>query len=170
MLRLRGTPACNHPSLVSKDFCNDKDAAEPKAAQDDEDDTEDLAAAFGQLGMSGSKKCRLCQTASVIPLQPLTFSSLVYHSLPAGDDSTYCKECKPLARATEPTSKSSLPAVSAKIKKILDLLKMIGERSEGVEKTIVFSQFTTMLDLIEPFLDAHGIKHVRCSSLRPTVS
>ena len=43
---------------------------------------------------------------------------------------------------------------------------MIDERSEGVEKTIIFSQFTTMLDLIEPFLDAQGIKHVRCSSLR----
>lgn len=31
-----------------------------------------------------------------------------------------------------------------------------------MEKTIIFSQFTTMLDLIELFLDAHGVKHVRC--------
>lgn len=44
----------------------------------------------------------------------------------------------------------------------MDILKTIDERSEGVEKTIIFSQFTTMLDLIEPFLDAHDIKHVRC--------
>ncbi|KAF8452372.1 SNF2 family N-terminal domain-containing protein [Boletus edulis BED1] len=148
LLRLR--QACNHPSLVSKDFHVDRDATEPKATNDDEDDAEDLAAMFGQLGMSGAKKCQLCQT-----------------TLATGDDVTHCRECQPLAKSTEPTSKSKLPPDSAKIRKILEILKKIGERSEGVEKTIIFSQFTTMLDLIEPFLDAHGVKHVRYDGSMP---
>ena len=54
-----------------------------------------------------------------------------------------------------------LPPSSAKIRKILELLEEIEERGEE-EKTIIFSQFTSMLDLIEPFLKAKGIKYVRC--------
>ncbi|KAG8215967.1 putative ATP-dependent helicase, partial [Butyriboletus roseoflavus] len=148
LLRLR--QACNHPSLVSKDYRIDNDAAEPKATKDDEDDAEDLAAMFGQLGMSGAKKCQLCQTV-----------------LPAAVNATHCNECRPLAKTAEPTLNSNLPLESAKIKKILDILKTIDERSEGVEKTIIFSQFTTMLNLIEPFLDAQGIKHVRYDGSMP---
>ena len=44
----------------------------------------------------------------------------------------------------------------------MEILKDIDKRSDGAEKTIIFSQFTSMLNLIEPFLDAEGIKHVRC--------
>ena len=54
-----------------------------------------------------------------------------------------------------------LPPSCAKIRKILELLGDIEERGEG-EKTIIFSQFTSMLDLVEPFLKAEGIKYVRC--------
>ena len=56
---------------------------------------------------------------------------------------------------------TNLPPSSAKIRKILELLGDIEERDEE-EKTIIFSQFTSMLDLIEPFLKAEGIKYVRC--------
>ncbi|KIJ59865.1 hypothetical protein HYDPIDRAFT_117943 [Hydnomerulius pinastri MD-312] len=145
LLRLR--QACNHPSLVQKDYRVDKDAAEPKAAKEDEDDADDLAAMFGQLGMSGGKKCQLCQTA-----------------LPAGNDSTHCKDCSSIVNAV---SDPSLPPESAKIRKILDILRKIDERSDGVEKTIIFSQFTSMLDLIEPFLDKEGVKHVRYDGSMP---
>jgi len=51
---------------------------------------------------------------------------------------------------------------SAKIRMILKLLKDVELRSGGEEKTIVFSQFTSMLDLIQGFLDGAGIKFVRC--------
>jgi SNF2 family DNA or RNA helicase len=54
-----------------------------------------------------------------------------------------------------------LPPSSTKIRKILELLGDIEDRGEG-EKTIIFSQFTSMLDLIEPFLKAEQIKYVRC--------
>ena len=45
---------------------------------------------------------------------------------------------------------------------VLKLLQQIDERSGSEEKTIVFSQFTSMLDLLEPFLRDEGIKYVRC--------
>ena len=47
---------------------------------------------------------------------------------------------------------------------ILKLLKDVEVRSGGEEKTIVFSQFTSMLDLIEGFLKEDGIRFVRCKS------
>ena len=56
---------------------------------------------------------------------------------------------------------SDLPPDSAKIRKILELLGKVDERDDE-EKTIIFSQFTSMLDLIQPFLKAEGIRHVRC--------
>ena len=59
--------ACNHPSLVSKDFSADRDAVEPRAVKEsqDLDDADDLADLFGAMGMSASRKCQLCQTACV---------------------------------------------------------------------------------------------------------
>ena len=51
---------------------------------------------------------------------------------------------------------------SAKIRTVLKLLREIDQRSDSEEKTIIFSQFTSMLDLLEPFLRAEGIKFVRC--------
>lgn len=55
----------------------------------------------------------------------------------------------------------NLPAHSAKTRMILDILREIRERDEE-EKTIIFSQFTSMLNIIEPFLEAEGLKFVRC--------
>lgn len=54
---------------------------------------------------------------------------------------------------------------SAKMEEIFRLLKEIELRSlctGSAEKTIIFSQWTSMLDLMEPFLDAEGIGYARC--------
>jgi SNF2 family DNA or RNA helicase len=51
---------------------------------------------------------------------------------------------------------------SAKIRMMLKILRDIDENSSSEEKTIIFSQFTSMLDLIEPFLKEAGVKFVRC--------
>jgi Superfamily II DNA/RNA helicases, SNF2 family len=74
---------------------------------------------------------------------------------------THCIDCAPLAIQAKLQSEGRTS--SAKIRMILKLLHDIDERGEG-EKTIVFSQFTSMLDLIEPFLRDRGIKYVRCKS------
>ena len=53
---------------------------------------------------------------------------------------------------------------SAKIRMMLKILRDIEER-DPKEKTIIFSQFTSMLDLIEPFLKDERVKFVRCESI-----
>ena len=78
----------------------------------------------------------------------------------AGEWSKHCRDCVHLAKEAQRAERDR-PS-SAKIRMILQLLKEIDERSESEEKTIVFSQFTSMLDLIEPFLSEKGINYVRC--------
>ena len=53
---------------------------------------------------------------------------------------------------------------SAKIRMILKLLNEVDENSRGADKTIIFSQFTSMLDLVEPWLKDAGYRFVRCES------
>lgn len=54
------------------------------------------------------------------------------------------------------------PPSSAKIRKTLDLLRGVAKRSGNVEKTIIFSQFTSFLDLLEPFVKQEKFNYVRC--------
>lgn len=72
----------------------------------------------------------------------------------------YCIDCAPLAIQAKMEDEDHNS--SAKIRMILKLLREIEDRSDGEEKTIIFSQFTTMLDLIEPFLREEGVRYVRC--------
>jgi SNF2 family DNA or RNA helicase len=58
-----------------------------------------------------------------------------------------------------------LPPTSAKVRKIIELLKKIKAAGED-EKTIIFSQFTSFLDLLQLFLVEEGIRHVRCELTR----
>jgi SNF2 family DNA or RNA helicase len=61
LLRLR--QACNHPSLISKDFTADNEAVEPQPAKgQDLDDADDLANMLEQMGVSSARKCQMCQT------------------------------------------------------------------------------------------------------------
>jgi SNF2 family DNA or RNA helicase len=83
----------------------------------------------------------------------------------ASAESQNCLDCeKQLEQQARRRSGSNpdLPAMSTKIRTILDLLREIEARGEGDEKTIIFSQFTSMLDLLQPFLKDSGIRHVRC--------
>ena len=74
-------------------------------------------------------------------------------------------ECLDLARqAGKPKDDEDLPPTSAKIRTLIKLLKDVDERSDSTEKTIVFSQFTSFLNLVEPFLKKEKIRYVRCGS------
>jgi len=50
---------------------------------------------------------------------------------------------------------------STKLKAILGLLQVIRQRKE---KTIVFSQYTSLLSIVEEFLDQQGILTTRCKT------
>ena len=147
----------------------DMDAVEPKAkrsvdSQDDEADN--LADAFGQLGVT--RKCQVCMTEYVTSYNLTSINSVVYRltSNNTGGEGwdTCCTDCVTLAQQAK-RAKEARPS-SAKIRMILKLLNDVDERSQCEEKTIIFSQFTKMLDLIEPFLQEKGIKFVRCKSAR----
>lgn len=50
---------------------------------------------------------------------------------------------------------------STKIRKVIEILNETRESNPG-EKTIIFSQFTSMLDLMEEPLKKNGFKVCRC--------
>lgn len=77
-----------------------------------------------------------------------------------------CLECVTIAGKAQAKKRkgTDLPPSSAKIRMMMQLLLAVQERSEGKEKTIVFSQFTSFLNLLEPFLKDEGIGYVRCKS------
>ena len=141
--------ACNHPALISKDYRNDQEAVDPKSAsQDDEDEGDDLAALLGGLTIA-RKPCQICQ------------KSLTTDNTWKDDVCVDCKEVFSAARKAAADKDYGLPPHSSKTRMILKLLKDIDARGES-EKTIIFSQFTSMLDIVEPFLKAEGIRYVRC--------
>ncbi|KAN0139248.1 SNF2 family N-terminal domain containing protein [Lactarius tabidus] len=155
LLRLR--QACNHPSLVSKDYNTDREAIESRPAPKEGDEDEELTTMFKELGVSNGKKCQLCQ-------DELTSEN-------TSQDGNHCQSCVELTRRAHRKSlskekDSNLPPDSAKIRKLLKLLEEIDARTDEDgeptgEKTIVFSQFTTMLDLIQVFLKDAGISFAR---------
>ncbi|KAH9941545.1 SNF2 family N-terminal domain-containing protein [Amylocystis lapponica] len=149
VLLLRMRQACNHPSLVSEDYKKDREAVEPKPVKDNEedDDADDLADRLAGVGLSAARRCQVCQAE-------LTSSN-------TGKDDA-CTDCEALvAKTRRQRADSSLPPDSSKIRKMLDILHEIDERSEGAEKTIIFSQFTSMLDITQEFLKAEGFRYVR---------
>ncbi|KAF9009274.1 hypothetical protein BDZ89DRAFT_1229328 [Hymenopellis radicata] len=152
LLLLRLRQACDHCVLVSQDFTDVSEAVEPKEAKKGADgqeagDGDDLIAAFDQLTVG--RKCRICVT------------DLNSSKTASGRWDTHCIDCAKIAQqATE--------SGSTKIRKMMELLDDIDRESEGEDKTIIFSQFTTMLDLIEPFLTRRGIRYARYDgSMKP---
>ncbi|KAJ6618869.1 SNF2 family N-terminal domain-containing protein [Mycena sp. CBHHK59/15] len=155
LLLLRLRQACSHPCLVSKDYKTDLDAVDPKVKKPSDAgdlDGDDLAAAFGAMNVA--RKCQVCT------------QEIDSRNAATGEWDTHCIDCAPLAIQAK-LQGDERPA-SAKIRMILKLLRQIEARSDGEEKTIIFSQFTSMLDLLQPFLQEAGIRYVRYDgSMKP---
>ena len=75
----------------------------------------------------------------------------------ANPKDTHCSSCQVITKNVD-TSDSD----SAKIRKIIELVNVIDHRSNKTEKIIIFSQFTTMLRLIQGVLNERGLKFVQC--------
>ncbi|KAF9511453.1 hypothetical protein BS47DRAFT_1373028 [Hydnum rufescens UP504] len=191
LLRLR--QACDHPALVSKDFTKDADAIESKVPQSQEDDddknVDELAGLMGSMGLSREldKKCDICQTE-------LPRGASGKQCVDCEETVTQTSRRKSILVHTPRKSKAKsnvvdldsdndgedtgLPPTSSKIRKMLEVLETIHTRTQNKrdengkkippEKTIIFSQFTTMLDLVEPFLLNSGIRYTRYDgSMKP---
>jgi len=134
LLRLR--QACGHPALITKDFDTDsleRDAiTSAKEEGEANDDLDDLAAALGGVDLGPKqKRCSACDDP-----------------IDAGD---VCGQCRNRLAAFEGMVTST---------KVTQLMKILDRTPEGV-KTIVFSQFVSMLDICAAFCKARGIKFVR---------
>lgn len=116
----------------------------------------------GRWVLSGNVRCARSSEFDVfLKLHILRlFKSISSDNAGEGEWNTHCQSCVPLAIKAK-RAESERPT-SAKIRMVLKLLRQIDERSDSEEKTIVFSQFTSMLDLLEPFLQDEGIRYVRC--------
>ena len=160
------TTACSHPILAAGR--NGTSFSEPGTAKSEAiagsaaGDDDELADLFSSLAVA-QKRCERCQLI-----------------LPAGSDASLCLGCNDVvSRSTwDPASGST---------KIRTMLRILGDirTKHPEEKTIVFSQvsshalvcehtgpvlrqhngrpqFTSFLDLVEPFLNQHKHKFVRC--------
>ena len=78
---------------------------------------------------------------------------------------THCSACQVVIAKNVDTSESD----SAKIRKIIELVESIEQRSNKTEKIIIFSQFTMMLRLIQEVLNERGLKFVQCKRSNPVV-
>ncbi|ORX53054.1 hypothetical protein DM01DRAFT_255647 [Hesseltinella vesiculosa] len=103
---------------------------------------------------NNNKTCPQCRgqldTARIIPLQAFLKVHLPDLCEPEPEDT----DEEILARAQTYLS-------STKIDTMLEILEETREETNGEDKTIIFSQFTSMLDLIQSGLDSKGIKYGR---------
>lgn len=116
-----------------------------------------MADLLGGLGVDKAKKCEICFTRWI-----RDWSHPNSRLSPSED--AKCAECIQLAKkaAEKGATSDHMPDDSAKIRMLLQLITKVEERSGKKEKTIVFSQFTSFLNLVEPFLRSAGIAFVRC--------
>lgn len=136
----------------------------PKSSQED-DDADSLADMFANLGIV--KSCDICQIkweTIILIFSPFFYAFFRLDESNTASGTNKCHDCNKILSLQNQKMRAqtgSLPPTSAKIRKILELLEEISHRDDK-EKTIIFSQFTTMLDLLEPFLTNAGFRHVRC--------
>ena len=166
LLRLR--QACDHPCLIDKSLLEDHDAikltkdivdAGKKSSAVSNDEIDDIAdSLFGlKFNKPTERKCSIC-------MSPLLSKS----------ENSRCDACSAIVATTQSFSISGSKINLRKSAKIERMLKILGDNDfshyekdlsinpDPNAKTIIFSQFTSMLDTVEPFLKDAGYSFVRC--------
>ncbi|KAK9346556.1 SNF2 family N-terminal domain-containing protein [Lipomyces starkeyi] len=153
LLLLRLRQACNHTALVASKLSENSDAVSPPAPEPTkiasksrvaQNEIDDLADLLGDMTVD-IRKCTICQTE--------------LSNEESKQRAEFCEYCRSIF--VSQGIGGTVP--SAKIVHLLSVIK-----SDPMRKTIIFSQFTTMLDIIEPFLRNQGIVFVRYDgSMRP---
>lgn len=106
------------------------------------------------------KKASIVESAKQSPFTSLFFrKSNLPHSLE--NTSGHCQKCSDsiLGRIRKLQGRPS-----TKLKTLIRILSDISKQSNGKDKTAVYSQWTTMLDIGSLSLTEKGIKHVHCES------
>lgn len=133
------SPACIHPALLVQNL---ERAVEDVGAKDERDILKE------------DNRCPLCRNRLVI----LCRKDTPFNVYSIRNESTAHK--KACGRYIEMAKYLSKTQPSTKITITLNILREIKARPRN-EKTIIFSQFTSMLNLIEPFLQRQGIRFSR---------
>ena len=102
--------------------------------------------------------CEICHR-EFVPFH-LTRALLISDSLDSSE-TTYCRSCAMVQKQRSLTATDSAYR-STKIRCILKLLKEIDSKPDN-GKTIIFSEFTSMLDIVAAVLDEERIRYVRCT-------
>jgi len=136
-----------------------KDSANVSVAGDD--DMDELATLM--QGMAVKNVCVTCQQPYVF-LYLSIYDHLTFSSSLKPEEENHCRACRKafVSVVQKAMSEDGTIYRSAKIRKILELLAHIKQNERGVQKTIIFSQFVKMIDLISLVLKEMGIAHVRC--------
>ncbi|KAI9594577.1 SNF2 family N-terminal domain-containing protein [Syncephalis fuscata] len=161
LLRLR--QACNHVSLVDQSLITEKDEQSLKINASESEGTAtdgtvgDLMDAFKILAVdkTQSNVCAVCFERNEQISESNTFNYIRLYE----EETTHCADCAEQfsVNALMPSSKEF---ESAKVVKMLSTLRNIRSK-DPTTKTIIFSQFTSMLDLIEKPLRQNKFKYVR---------
>lgn len=140
--------ACNHPALIaSTSSAPQTDAREaPKATAQDvgADPDDELADLLAGLSVQ-ARHCERCQVV-----------------LPNTYEPVLCEGCQ--VQAAEEAKRGIVwkDRTSTKLAKTMALLEEFRAQDKH-DKTIIFSQFTSFLDLLEGALSKTGIEFVRCT-------
>ena len=160
---LRMRQACAHPHISEPKFSrgtqlgrlmafavrdsttkSDKEgivAKQPKTLDEkDSDDIDDLVGSLGNLGLE--EGCATCQVSFKVKRR-------------SKGRERFCVGCAEEMNPLDDTK------YSTKIRQLMDKLNEIRDE-DPTRKTIVFSQFTSMLALIKPFLKEGNFKFVEC--------
>ena len=146
--------ACNHPALITGQAPRAPtapDAPAVAAADTGMSADDELAELLSGLSVR-TQHCERCQVS--LPA-----------SHPAESGHVLCAGCRAQAKDEAERGIDWGTRSSSKVDKVVKLLDMI-HREARDDKTIVFSQFTSFLDLLGPVLQKHGVEFVRCAWLR----
>ncbi|KAI8089312.1 SNF2 family N-terminal domain-containing protein [Halteromyces radiatus] len=185
LLRLR--QACNHPDLVLRSLSNDEDimafaSAENSSTTTSSSKRETSEAAMqrllmaqmaadlgwsgvGQVGQSvfdkssSKHQCELCGRPVIVMDSEETCGN---NNNNMTNTPPYCVNCTNQIKlyTNKATSTISMNSASTKINKMLEILEETRQHYPN-EKTIIFSQFSSMLDLMEKPLQGLGFKFCR---------
>ncbi|CDH59294.1 dna repair protein rad5 [Lichtheimia corymbifera JMRC:FSU:9682] len=174
LLRLR--QACDHPQLVLRSIRADQDALDLATGGNNNTNSNNNRKEFSEAAVQRALLAKMAidlgwqsNTAAMAGLGLDSSSPSSSSSSPANlcelcggplanADVSFCPPCQ--SQIEQCTEEGSMPTTSTKINKMLDILDET-RRNHPKEKTIIFSQFTSMLDLMEDPLRRSGFKYCR---------